>query len=168
MHFFAFVRAAGLDLHQPAFLRFGRSPLRPARNASGCCDPLLDTASRPRAERKRRDRTESRHHRRRRCRHCRRAGAASCASALPAARSAAAARRPGLDHSHARSRLSDRPWLRLAAFGRPQSVGADCRTGQCHDRQDPAAMDEAVDADRLSAFAVSTTFARRSMPSTTG
>ena len=62
----------------------------------------------------------------------------------------------------ARPRLGGRAWtvtrpnrcrrsrLRLAAFGRPQSLGGDCPGARPHDRQDAAALDAALASDRLS------------------
>ena len=57
----------------------------------------------------------------------------------------AAAGRAGLDDCRC-FRFRARPRLRLAAFGRPQSVGESRRRARPHGRQDAAALDQAVAA----------------------
>ena len=87
--------------------------------------------------------------RRRRRRHRRGPAASRRAGRLSPGRGAAAARRPRVD-GQSRPNHCSRSRLRLAAFGRPQSLAGDCRGARPHDRQDAAALDAAFASDRLS------------------
>jgi len=63
----------------------------------------------------------------------------------------AAARRTRVDDAR-KFGISNRSRLRLAAFGRPQSLARHCRGTRLLDRQDAAAVDAAFRSARLSAF----------------
>src|SRR5262249_52494211 len=81
----------------------------------------------------------------------RRPAAHGCACRLSRRGGTAAARRTRVDDAR-KFGISNRPRLRLAAFGRSQSLARHCRGPRLLDRQDGAAVVAASGSDRLSAL----------------
>ena len=111
--------------------------------------------------------TEVVDHRRRRGRHCGRPAAGQGRHRMPGGRGAPAAGRPRLDR-HRPFRLRARSRLRLAAFGRPQSVGRRSPEPRPQHRQEPAALAEAARCRSAFRWPSSRTSPRRSRHSMRG